>query len=54
MSKLFKVLCEEFGISGMNAPPGLNSVETVNTKIDRAEKTEEVDKAKRPGRGVFV
>ena len=43
MSKLTKRLCEEFGIPDVGAPAGMNSVETVNTKIDRAEKMEEVD-----------
>lgn len=44
MSKLIKKLYEEFGIPDVGAPSsGMNSVEAVNTKIERAEKTEEVD-----------
>ena len=44
MSKLIKKLYEEFGIPDVGAPStGMNSIETVNTKITRAEKTEEVD-----------
>ncbi len=43
MSKLIKILCEEFGVPDVGSPKGMNSVETVNTKIERAEKTEEVD-----------
>lgn len=43
MSKLTKSLCEEFGIPDVGSPAGMNSIETVNTKIERAEKTEEVD-----------
>jgi hypothetical protein len=43
MSKLIKILCEEFGVPDGTAVPGMNSVEQVNSKIERAEKTEEVD-----------
>lgn len=43
MSKLTKALCEEFGVPDVGSPAGMNSIETVNTKIERAEKTEEVD-----------
>lgn len=43
MSKLINILCEEFGVPDVGAPTGMNSVEDVNTKIERAEKIEEVD-----------
>ncbi len=43
MSKLIKILCEEFGIPQKFAPQNINSVDIINKKMDRAKKMEEVD-----------
>jgi hypothetical protein len=43
MSKLLKVLCEEFGVEQSKAPTAFDPTDQVDTKLERAKKIEEFD-----------